>query len=221
MSEDFSNIKTYINLLKEHVNTNIEDITKNKTLNEAYDIVYSFSKLMYGTKQYKDIYNSLKNDKVNVKPGTIGEFLYGCMINENSCNPSCYIGLAPYLFNKCDKQLWLYDGKLRLLNSSKSNQAIIQLRGKTLEDLKNTLKSNSIDNINVIDVVDENGRKIVNSTPVSMFIYTKPESRPIPTVHNQSKQEVSSIVSFSITVIIIGIIILIFLILLRSYVTGK
>ena len=220
MSEDFSNIKTYINLLKERVNTNIEDIAKDKTLNEAYDIVYSFSKLMYGTKQYKDIYNSLKNDKVDVKPGTIGEFLYGCMINENSCNPSCYIGLAPYLFNKCDKQLWLYDGKLRILNSSKSNQAIIQLRGKTLEDLKDTLRSNNIDNINVIDVVDESGNKIVISTPVSMFTYTQPESKPTPPIHTQPKQ-VSSVVSFSITVLIIGIIILIFLILLRSYVSRK
>lgn len=105
-------IHTNINQLRKHPEALL---TNNNT--DGLQYLNVFTDLMEGSDVHTKITDALRGDDyTNIKSGTAGEFLYGCVHKQkdvnNLCVPSCIRGFRYSIKDRCDVQSYEYmDGK--------------------------------------------------------------------------------------------------------------
>jgi len=141
--ETIDNIKKNIELLKQHPNINIKDLSGD--LKSAYENVKLAAELFYNTDLYANILNAVYTDEPNkYEENTVGSFLYGCQHLdadiELRCIPSCEESIQPKTDTCCNHQLWqMINGKLIKRNSVNSPSAYLiddNFTGLSAEDMK-------------------------------------------------------------------------------------
>jgi hypothetical protein len=131
---DYREIESTLKDLKEHQDQQISTLS-GRTLNQ-YKYIVKLVKTYENTKYYPSIYKKFTDifsDVNNVKPGTIGAYIVGCLLSNNICSPIC-AGSAPLPDSKpCDSNvIWgYYDGNrynfvtINISNTSDNNGKVL------------------------------------------------------------------------------------------------
>jgi hypothetical protein len=197
-------INSSVELLLLHLDKPLEEVESNHELNHAYNLIKVLTRLGYKTELYNSLLRYLKERKpANIKPNTIGDFLYGCINHPNACSLSCLTGVIPDI-SRCTDQVWIVkNGNLEPLNSENSDKAYIYSDVLLSPSNVERLRKLGIKHITIL-----NG----NQTLYTGTLDNMPNTIPV-----RPKQSGSSFLSIVVTIIVIIILVLVALILWRLY----
>jgi len=110
-----------IKLLTENATIPLSDLSRYPEVDTSYTLVKSIASILYENNEYSSLLTLLKKNKpknIVISPGTVGAFLYGCLINEGvtpECTPAC-VGSLPSSndISPCRDQVWVMNSNGQL-----------------------------------------------------------------------------------------------------------
>lgn len=171
MGIPIDNIKQSLDLLYENKNTSLISLTE--PLNMALEEVKLLTGLLYDTETYPEVVDIiLKYPDQEYKANTIGEFMFGCVSNEDKlsgCLPICNNSILPKgdSYTECDIKVWkLSNGKLTAVNnkSVKDKRAVLLLSdGEVLSKTdEGTIINSGVDQLVIYNAATSDYVKTVN-----------------------------------------------------------
>lgn len=116
---EISDIYRSIDALVEHQTYKIDQVLADARLLRHYTLLQRAAKQLLGTEFYDQYITSelRKRQIVTVAPGTVGQFLYGNIVDGDDQDPACspvHIGALPNKegISDCSNQVWYFDGNI-------------------------------------------------------------------------------------------------------------
>jgi hypothetical protein len=161
------------------------DPNKDHELSESITRLKIFTELFYKTDIYRQLSDLIEEyrHKVtpNTNPGTIGNFLFGCTVNQE-CTPSCFQGIPPNNLGVCDKQVWILDSlskTLNRVNKGFSSEALVYITNDTTitPDHLETLRKSDVKKA-IIMKSDKGKYQVVETIDLTKEVHPTPKTSP-------------------------------------------
>ncbi len=126
--ENLDEIQNYISILGNNHNILIKDIKFDNIIHNAYINIKEWVDKLYNTNNYFLITETIDNQyrPSQLKPGSIGAFLWGCSGNyygdvSKSCSNLCLNGIPFNQMEVCQYQIWKYNNNILIKENNVQN----------------------------------------------------------------------------------------------------
>lgn len=170
-------LNEFLEILSDHPDVLIENIPSRGLLRESYDAISN----VYPEKvNLSDMILRLHRP-MNLEPGTIGSFLFGCLQGtygdvSAECSPLYHYGVEKEHDILCDHQVWLQKSKIgnsrftRIINPSHTGNAMIFTMGNfdnfTSNEINDLIK-HGVNNVQIFNTKRSKHHLISRSAPIS------------------------------------------------------
>ncbi len=171
-------LNKYLEILSDHPDVLIENISSSGSLRESYDAI---SKVDIKQINLSEMILQLHRP-MNLEPGTIGSFLFGCLQGTYGdvpaeCSPLYHYGIKNKHDNiACDHQVWLQTNETgnnrftRIINPSHTGNAMIYTMGSFDDFTKNEINDmtkHGVNNVQIFNTKRSKHHQITKSAPIS------------------------------------------------------